>query len=147
MIYSTCRYLSVLAIVIVSVSIIPAVAIDWASFDFSATYDEAPIAVITVRPEFPESAVVDDGSELLLAVLIDIEGKVGDAVIIEDDVAPEIAEAVIEAVLQNRYEPAKFHGEPVEIWYMISVPVTAAHKETERYTNSDSIQPKGLERK
>ncbi len=139
--------ISTLVIIAASMGALPAVAIDWASFDFSAKYDEPPIAVITVQPEFPEGAVVDSTGELLLAVLVDIEGKVDDVVMLEDNISPEVTDAVVEAVMQNRYEPAKFHGKPVEVWYMISVPVTPPRNDTEPKTNPSSIGPKGLERK
>ena len=147
MIFSTYRFILTLVTVSGMVGVIPVVAIDWASFDFSAKYDEPPIAVITVQPEFPEDAFVNGKAELLLAVLVDVEGKVGDVVMLEEGVAPEVADAVIEAVLQNRYEPAKYHGNPVEVWYMILVPITSARKKPEPGADSGSIVPKGLERK
>jgi len=130
-----------------SVIAAPCIAIDWAAFDFSANYDEPPIAVITVKPVFPEGVSVNGATELLLAVLVDVEGKVGDVVILEDDINPEVAAAVIEAVSQNRYEPAKYHGMPVEVWYMISVPVTRSNENADNTESPDAIVPKGLERK
>ncbi len=135
------------AAVVGSVIAVPCVAIDWAAFDFSANYDEPPIAVITVKPVFPEGVSVNGATELLLAVLVNVEGKVGDVVILEDDISPEVAAAVIEAVSQNRYEPAKYNGIPVEVWYMILVPVSGLDKNTDYTESPAAIVPKGLERK
>jgi hypothetical protein len=135
------------AAVVGSVIAAPCISIDWAAFDFSANYDEPPIAVITVKPVFPDDMSVNGATELLLAVLVDVEGKVGDVVILEDDISPEVAAAVIEAVSQNRYEPAKYQGMPVEVWYMISVPVTRPDENTDNSKSPSAIVPKGLERK
>ncbi|MCP4231578.1 MAG: hypothetical protein GY771_15720 [bacterium] len=123
------------------------VAVDWDSFDFSATYDEPPIAVITVQPDLPEDAEIGEGGELLTAVLVDVEGKVSDAVLLEDDVPSNVEAAVIEAVLQNRYEPAKYQGQPVEVWYMISVSVSPPAEHIKESRGPASLTPRGLEKK
>jgi hypothetical protein len=128
-------------------TVAPGVAVDWDSFDFSATYDEPPIAVITVQPDFPDGADIVEGDELLTAVLVDVEGKVGDAVLLEDDVPLEVEKAVIEAVLQNRYEPAKYRGKPVEVWYMISVPFSPSVDTIKASRGPASLTPRGLEKK
>jgi TonB family protein len=82
--------------------------------------DREPVVKTRVEPKYPKAAL-DAGVEgiVWVKVWVDRAGRPRDAQILKSD-AEVFNQSVIEAALGFRFEPASFHGTPVDVW--VSVP-------------------------
>lgn len=81
-------------------------------------FEEAPIQVVTVTPEYPPLAqrAGVEGSVWIKA-LVDKEGKVRDVIIVRDSGANAgFEEAAIDAAKQTVWKPAIANGQPIAVW-------------------------------
>jgi TonB family protein len=80
-----------------------------------------PVAVDKVNPEYPEEARKAKvmGTVVLDAVITE-EGAVDKIKVVESP-DEQLAEAAIEAVKQWRFNPALCDGEPVAVWYKLTI--------------------------
>lgn len=85
-------------------------------------FDELPEPEHIAKPVYPRMAR-EAGFEgtVQLKVLIGLNHKVRQAVVISSDVTPEMEKAAIEAALKCRYKPAKQQGVEVEVWVSIRI--------------------------
>ncbi len=93
---------------------------DGADSEVFLAFDEPPVLIEFVTPEYPELAR-EAGFEgaVRVRVLVDEEGKVIDADLLFSDVYPEMEEAAIEAAMKCRFKPAKQRTTPVKAHVMI----------------------------
>jgi TonB family protein len=80
-----------------------------------------PVAVEKVRPQYPEEARKAKvmGTVLLDAVITE-EGVVDQVKVVESP-DEQLAEAAVAAVKQWRFDPALCDGEPVAVWYKLTI--------------------------
>jgi protein TonB len=81
-------------------------------------FEEAPVQVVTVTPEYPPLAqrAGVEGSVWIKA-LVDKEGKVRDVIIVKDSGANAgFEEAAIDAAKQTVWKPAIANGQPIAVW-------------------------------
>lgn len=81
-------------------------------------FEEAPVQVVTVTPEYPPLAqrAGVEGSVWIKA-LVDKEGNVRDVIIVKDSGANAgFEEAAIDAAKQTVWKPAIANGQPIAVW-------------------------------
>jgi protein TonB len=83
-------------------------------------YDQPPVPVLLVTPSYPELAR-EAGIEgtVRVEVVIDTEGKVVDAAVVESDVTPSMERAALDAAKRCTFEPAKQRSKPVKVMVVI----------------------------
>lgn len=76
-------------------------------------YDQSPKPVRQMQPVYPSNMLVLEGKgEVLLEMIVDAQGRVGDVWAVEST-NPWLERAAITAVEQWRFKPARLAGEPV----------------------------------
>lgn len=86
-------------------------------------YEEPPIQVKTVQPEYPALAqrAGVEGS-VWINVLVDKEGKVRDVKIVKDSGANAgFEEAAVDAAYKTVWKPAVANGQPIALWVTYKV--------------------------
>jgi TonB family protein len=69
-----------------------------------------------VKPVYPEGARFRGiSSSVVVRAVISVRGEILNPEVINSNVDPSLAQAVLEAVRQWRYEPTLLNGEPVEV--------------------------------
>lgn len=91
------------------------------TYDLSEV-DQLPMLMEYIKPDYPEEAITK-GIEgvVVLKILIDQEGKVAMAKVLNNGGFYEFGSAASRAVKKWRYEPAKIMGMPVAVWCIQSV--------------------------
>jgi protein TonB len=80
-----------------------------------------PITLHKVQPEYPEQARKDRVTgTVILQTIIDTKGLVT-AIELVQSVREDIDKAAIEAIRQWRFDPATLKGEPVEVYYNLTI--------------------------
>ena len=83
-------------------------------------YDELPVVVKQVEPEYTEIAKIAGVSGLVYAqLLVDRDGRVRNVVINPKYSIPMLNESVITAARQWQFQPAKANGNPVAVWVAV----------------------------
>jgi protein TonB len=88
-------------------------------------FDELPVPEYLAKPVYPPLAR-ETGIEgaVLLKVLIGLDHRVHQAVVLSSDVTPAMEAAAVAAALKCRYKPAKQQGVEVEVWVPILITFT-----------------------
>jgi TonB family protein len=82
---------------------------------------EPPIAIHKTQPQYPEEArKAGVTGVVVVQATIDEEGRVTDVLPLRE-VAPLLAEAAAEAIREWRFEPARYEGKPVAVYYNLTV--------------------------
>jgi len=82
-----------------------------------ANVDVKPIALFRVKPLYPRSAMTKNlNGKVRIKLLVDQDGMVKTAEIIQAEPEGIFEEATINAVKQWRFQPAKVKGTPVACW-------------------------------
>ncbi len=91
------------------------------TYDLSEV-DQLPMLMKYIKPDYPEEAITK-GIEgvVVLKILIDQDGKVAMAKVLNNGEFYEFGSAASRAVKRWRYEPAKIMGMPVAVWCIQSV--------------------------
>ncbi len=80
-----------------------------------------PIAIHKVGPAYPEeSRKARITGAVVLQTIIDVEGRITDTKVLKSPAA-DLAEAAVEAIRTWRFEPARLNGEPVAVYYNLTV--------------------------
>jgi protein TonB len=81
-------------------------------------YEEAPVQIEVVTPEYPEMARRASIEGIVwVKALVDKEGRVRDVIIVRDSGAKAgFEEAAIEAAKKTFWKPAISNGQPVAVW-------------------------------
>jgi len=101
----------------------PASSANLASPKESVLYQEPPVPLKEVAPEYPPLAL-QNGIEatVWVKVLVDTSGKVRDAQIFKDSgTSYGFEEAALKAVYSNEYKPALYENKPVAVWVVFPV--------------------------
>lgn len=79
--------------------------------------EHKPVLVHSVKPEYPHFAQ-QAGLEgtVWIKALVDIEGKVRDAVVYRSSETPDLDEAALKVAWDYLYKPANQNGQPVAVW-------------------------------
>jgi protein TonB len=78
-------------------------------------FDEPPVLIESIKPVYPEVAMqVGIEGTVLLRLLVDVDGSVIEAGIIQSDVTPDMEKAAISAAWEYRFKPAKQRNVPVK---------------------------------
>ena len=97
--------------------------------DFVA-YEEQPIQVVTVHPDYPEMARrAQIEGVVWVKALVDKKGKVRDVIILKESGANAgFEESAIDAAMKTEWKPAISNGQPVAVWvsYKIVFTLTSA---------------------
>ena len=80
-----------------------------------------PVILYRVMPD-PPQGIVRTGL-LLLRAIVEADGSVSDVTVLRDRTQPPLGPAHAEALRQWRFEPAKLDGQPVRVYYDISVTI------------------------
>ncbi len=92
----------------------------WDSVNLDVEYDEAPVIIKTVRPEYPEEASeAEIEGDVTLLVYIDENGDVRNAIVQSSPGLAALEEAAKEAALECKFKPATKRGKPIGVWYSI----------------------------
>jgi protein TonB len=83
-------------------------------------YEEAPVVLRRVRPDYP-SLAKDAGisGTVLLHVLVGQEGRVEEVRVL--DSIPVVDQAAVEAARQWTFRPARVSGRPVRVWVALPI--------------------------
>jgi len=82
---------------------------------------EPPIAIYKTPPKYPEEArKAHVTGVVVVQATIDEEGKVTDILPLKD-VSPLLTEAAAEAIREWRFEPARYKGKPVAVYYNLTI--------------------------
>jgi protein TonB len=82
----------------------------------------APVVRKKPRPSYPSGArAFREQGSLVVSVVISTDGAVSEPRILEALPAPTMSYAALEAVRQWEFEPARLDGEPVAVYYTLTV--------------------------
>jgi TonB family protein len=98
----------------------------------------APRPISVVRPKYPKEAHKKKiEGQVVLRATVALDGNLKDITVVSGD--PILADAVLEAVRQWRYQPSKVNGEPVEAQHEITV--TFKRDESTAQIGPDDLSP------
>ncbi len=80
-------------------------------------YDEPPMPVKKVSPAYPEIArKAGFEGRVIINILVDVDGKVKNAVVLKDVPNSGFGEAAVAAAKQWEFLPAIYQGKPIKVW-------------------------------